>query len=167
MRKHLSFRVISLREPSLWPDKVLSQGDAGPCVVDWQAFWLCVRLVGWLRAGRRARRSHSTQYEKALPFALQGLKTGEILFGPEGMQLVGSKGLVCRLYDGLNQADKAEACDRQLVVLMEKTYGENSPVLASTLTSQAKALRALGRNAEAEDVEKRLQGLQKSTVGLN
>lgn len=107
------------------------------------------------------------QYEKALPFALQGVKTGEILFGPEGMQLVGSKGLVCRLYDGLKQAEKAEACDRQLIVLMEKTYGENSPVLAPTLTSQAKALRALGRNAEADEVEKRLHGLQNSTVGLN
>ena len=107
------------------------------------------------------------QYEKALPFALQGVKTGEILFGPEGMQLVGSKGLVCRLYDGLNQVDKAEVCDRQLIVLMEKAYGENSPVLAPTLTSQAKALRALGRNAEAAEVEKKLQGLQKSTAGLN
>lgn len=107
------------------------------------------------------------QYEKALPFALQGVKTGELLFGPEGMQLVGSKGLVCRLYDGLNQPEKTEACDRQLIVLMEKTYGQNSPVLAPTLTSQAKALRALGRNAEADDAEKRIQGLKSSTVGLN
>jgi tetratricopeptide (TPR) repeat protein len=107
------------------------------------------------------------QYEKGLPFALQGVKTGEILFGPEGMQLVGSKGLVCRYYDGLSQAEKAEACDRQLIPLIEKTYGENSPVLAPALTSRAKALRALGRSVEAEGVEKRLQGLQNSTVGLN
>lgn len=107
------------------------------------------------------------QYEKAMPFALQGVKTGEILFGPEGMQLVGFRGLVCRLYDGLNQANKSEACDRQLIPLQEKAYGENSPYLAPTLTSHAKALRALGRNAEAEDVEKRLRGLQKSTVGMN
>ena len=83
------------------------------------------------------------------------------------MQQVGSTGTLCRLYDSLKQPVKAEACDRRLIVVMEKTYGANSPVLASTLASEAKALRDLGRSAEAEMVEKRLQELQQPAAGVN
>jgi hypothetical protein len=44
---------------------------------------------------------------------------------------------------------------------MEKQEGENSPTLRDPLTAEAKALRKLGRNDEAGDVEQRLEKIQK------
>jgi len=43
---------------------------------------------------------------------------------------------------------------------MEKYYGTNSAALAPVLAGEAKALRGLGRGAEADDVERRMQALQ-------
>ena len=39
-------------------------------------------------------------------------------------------------------------------------HGANSPVLASTLASEAQALRSLGRAEEAAKVEERLKSIQ-------
>jgi len=46
-------------------------------------------------------------------------------------------------------------------------HGANSPVLASTLTSEAKALRSLGRAEDAAKVEERLKSIQASTNNPN
>ena len=43
-------------------------------------------------------------------------------------------------------------------------HGANSPVLASTLTSEAQALRSLGRVEDAAKVEKRLKSIQVSAT---
>jgi hypothetical protein len=45
--------------------------------------------------------------------------------------------------------------------------GANSPVLASTLTSEAQAPRSLGRAEEAAKVEQRLKSIQTSTSNPN
>jgi hypothetical protein len=47
---------------------------------------------------------------------------------------------------------------------MEKQVGENSPNLREPLTAEAKALRKLGRNDEAGDVELRLEKIQKTAA---
>ena len=71
------------------------------------------------------------------------------------------------VYDSLGQAEKAEPCDRQLLKLMEQLYGSNNAALAPILASEAKALRRLGRGAEAEEVERRMQALPQLSVGSN
>jgi hypothetical protein len=73
---------------------------------------------------------------------------------------VSSKKVLCTIYDTLGQPEKAEPCSRQLLELMEKYYGTNSAALAPVLAGEAKALRGLGRGAEADDVERRMQALQ-------
>jgi len=44
---------------------------------------------------------------------------------------------------------------------MEKQVGENSPDLREPLTAEAKALRKLGKNDDAGDIEQRLEKIQK------
>jgi hypothetical protein len=46
-------------------------------------------------------------------------------------------------------------------------HGANSPLLASTLASEAQALRGLGRAEEAAKVEERLKSIQVSTSNPN
>jgi hypothetical protein len=77
-----------------------------------------------------------------------------------------STGMLCMVYDQLQQPTKVESCDRHLVALVEKNYGPN-PILASVLTSEAKALRALGRESDAIVIEKRLQSLSHPVAGVN
>jgi len=48
--------------------------------------------------------------------------------------------------------------------VLEKQYGPNSPQLITTLTSEAHALRNLGRAKEAEDVENHLAAIRFATV---
>jgi len=76
------------------------------------------------------------------------------------MILASSKKVLCTIYDSLGQPEKAEPCNRQLLNVMEKYYGTNNAALAPILASETKALRGLGRGAEADDVERRRQALQ-------
>jgi len=89
------------------------------------------------------------------------------LTGPQRMALVASKRMLCAIYDGLGEPAKAEPCSRQLLTLMEQVYGANSPALAPVLAGESKALRQLGRTAEADDVDRRMQSLKQITVGPN
>jgi tetratricopeptide (TPR) repeat protein len=96
------------------------------------------------------------KYEKAEPYFEKAVKIHEQMTGPQGIMVVGSKRLLCATYDSLGQSAKAESCNQQLLTLMEKFYGANSPALAPILASESKALRELGRNAEADDVDRRM-----------
>jgi tetratricopeptide (TPR) repeat protein len=107
------------------------------------------------------------QYEKAAIYLEKAVKIHQNLTGPQEMSLIGSERLLCMVYDAMDKPAKAETCNHQLLPLMEKFYGENNPALAPVLTSEAKALRALGREAEAIEVEKRLQSLQQPVAGTN
>jgi uncharacterized protein HemY len=89
------------------------------------------------------------QYEKAAIYLEKAVKIHQNLTGPQEMSLIGSERLLCMVYDAMDKPAKAETCNHQLLPLMEKFYGENNPALAPVLTSEAKALRALGREAEA------------------
>jgi tetratricopeptide (TPR) repeat protein len=107
------------------------------------------------------------QYAKAEPYVLRAVKIHEALSGPEEVTLLSSKRILCTLYDLMSQAAKAEACDRELLPLMEKYYGAKNAALAPVLASEAKALRELKRDSEAGGVEKRLQTLQQPIAGTN
>jgi tetratricopeptide (TPR) repeat protein len=105
------------------------------------------------------------QYAKAEPYIQKAVNIHEQLTGPQRMILVSSKKMLCTVYDGLSQTDKAEPCYRQLLPLMEQVYGANSQALAPVLTGESQALRALGRTAEADDVDRRMQSLQPIAAG--
>lgn len=60
-----------------------------------------------------------------------------------------------------------EASDRQEIAMLEKQYGAESPVLVLVLTSDAKALRSLGRNDEAAKLDDRVASIRASTMKTN
>jgi len=106
-------------------------------------------------------------YDKAEPYLLRAVKIDESLFGREAVVLLMPLGTLCSLYDNWEKPDRSEPCDRQLLTILEKQFGENSPQLVSTLASEAKALRSLGRTEEAAQVEKRLESIQAAMIKPN
>jgi tetratricopeptide (TPR) repeat protein len=106
-------------------------------------------------------------YEKAEPYLLRAVKIDEKLYGYDGLDAQINLGTLCYLYDAWGKPDKSEPCDRHLIALLEKGYGANGPQLKSTLTSEAKALRSLGRAAEAAEMEKRVEAIQAAAVQPN
>ena len=107
------------------------------------------------------------QYLKAEPYMARAVEIHQQLSGPQAMIIVSSKQMLCTIYDGLKKAAKTEACAHELMPVMEQAYGENSTALAPLLTLQAKALRELGRGAEAEQVERRKESLAQTAVSAN
>jgi tetratricopeptide (TPR) repeat protein len=103
-------------------------------------------------------------YAKAEPYILRALNIDESLYSRDSVSLLTPLASVCALYDKWGKPDKLEPCNRQTLAILEKQYGPNSPQLASTLTSEARALRGLGRAKEAEDVENRLASIRSSTM---
>jgi tetratricopeptide (TPR) repeat protein len=103
-------------------------------------------------------------YAKAETFLVRALNIDESLFGHDGVDLLVPLASVCALYDKWGKPDKLEPCDRQLLVVLEKQFGPNSPQLVSTLASEAQALRNLRRPKEAADVEDRLASIRSSTM---
>lgn len=94
-------------------------------------------------------------------FLLRAVKASENSAGPDdNLTLVPLYGL-CDLYDRWGKPDKSQPCWHRAIGIMEKQVGENSPNLRDPLTAEAKALRKLGRNDEAGDVEQRLEKIQK------
>ncbi|MGA8222870.1 MAG: hypothetical protein WB780_14560, partial [Candidatus Acidiferrales bacterium] len=71
---------------------------------------------------------------------------------------------VCTLYDKWGKPDKLETYERQLVGVLEKQFGPNSPQLVPALSTEAHALRDLGRATEATDVENRLAAIRSATM---
>jgi hypothetical protein len=86
------------------------------------------------------------------------------LYGHEGINMLLPLASACNLYDKWRKPDKLEPYDRQLLAVLEKQFGPNSPQLATTLTSEAHALRSLGRSQEAADVENRLASIRSATI---
>jgi hypothetical protein len=106
-------------------------------------------------------------YDKAEPYLLRAVKIDESLFGRDAVDLLLPLSTLCGLYDGWGKPDKSEPCHRQTLAILEKQYGANSPVLVSTLTSEAKALQSLGRAEQAAEVEKRLDSIRASMTKPN
>lgn len=97
-------------------------------------------------------------------FLLRAVKASENATGPDdNLTLVPLYGL-CDLYDRWGKPDKSQPCWHRAIGIMEKQVGENSPNLREPLTAEAKALRKLGRNDEAGDVELRLEKIQKTAA---
>jgi tetratricopeptide (TPR) repeat protein len=103
-------------------------------------------------------------YAKAETYLVRALNIDESLFGRDGVDILMPLFNVCTLYDKWGKTDKLEPCDRQLLAVIEKQYGTTSPQLVSTLTSEAHALRTLGRSQEAASVEYRLATIRSATM---
>jgi tetratricopeptide (TPR) repeat protein len=100
-------------------------------------------------------------WAKAEPFLLRALKASEAAAGPDdNLTLVPLYGL-CDLYDRWEKPDQSQPCWQRAIGIMEKRVGENSPDLREPLTAEAKALRKLGKNDLAGDIEQRLDKIQK------
>jgi hypothetical protein len=92
------------------------------------------------------------------------LNIDESLYAHDSVDLLVPLGTLCTLYDKWGRPDKLETCDRHLLTILEKQYGPDSPVLTSTLKSEAQALRSLGRADEATQVDKRMASIRAATM---
>jgi len=88
-------------------------------------------------------------------------------YGEQDLNLSVSLGNLCYLYDQWGKPDKSAPCHARLLAMQEKQFGPDSPYLVRELTSEAKALRQLGRNEEAAKLEQRTQSLQSAQANPN
>jgi len=102
-------------------------------------------------------------YDKAEPMLLRAVHIDQALYGYDGSGMIPPLSVLCDLYDKWGKPDKSEPCRHQLLSALEKQYGPDSPVLLSTLTSEAQALRSLGRTEEAAKLEQRLNSIRVAT----
>jgi hypothetical protein len=107
------------------------------------------------------------QFDQAEPVLLRAVKIDESLFGRDGRGLLLPLSTLCSVYDAWGKPEKSEPCDRQLLSVLEKQWGENSLQLLSTLKSEAQALRSLGRITEATAVEQRIKSIQATAMNQN
>lgn len=106
-------------------------------------------------------------YAKAEPYVLRAVNIDESLYGHDSINLVPSLTVVCALYERWGKPDKMEPYNREMIAALEKGYGPDSPVLAPVLDKEAKALRALDKNDEAEHVENRAAKIRTATMKPN
>jgi hypothetical protein len=100
---------------------------------------------------------------KAEPYLLRAVHIDEALFGKDGIDMNPPLSFLCQLYEVWDKPEKLEACDRQLLAVVEKQFGPDSPVLLATLASESKALRGLGRSEEAAKVEQHMKSIREAT----
>ena len=103
-------------------------------------------------------------YAKAEPYLLRALNIDESLYGRDGVGLLIPLGSVCSLYDKWGKPEKLEPCEHQLITVLAKQFGPNSPQLAGTLDKEAQTLRTLGHAKEAAAVDERLASICSLTM---
>jgi len=103
-------------------------------------------------------------YPKAEPPLLRSQAVYDEIFpqnaSEQGIPLAG----LCALYERWSKPERAESCQRRMAAIAEKNFGAETPYLVPILTSQAQALRQLGRNDEAAQLEKRVQAIQSQSA---
>jgi tetratricopeptide (TPR) repeat protein len=101
------------------------------------------------------------QWEKAEPILLRSERIVEAnVSATDDYHLWTVTSMLCQLYDGWGKPEQLLNWDRRLLAIQTKMLGENSPKLSDVLSSEAKALTALGRTKEAAEVDQRLKALQ-------
>jgi len=103
-------------------------------------------------------------YDKAEPYLLRAVKASEVSVGPDDNMTLVAVWALCGMYDRWGKPEKAQPCWHRATGIMEKTEGVNSPALKDSLTSEANALRKLGRNNEAQKLEERVANIQKAAA---
>ncbi len=108
-----------------------------------------------------------TDFAKAEPLVLRAVKIDQTLYGPDGAEALPNLTVLCSIYDRLAKPEKAAPCQGHLLAILEKQYGTDNPIVVPILTSQATALRALGRNEEAAKIEQRIKSIQPTAMNQN
>jgi tetratricopeptide (TPR) repeat protein len=106
-------------------------------------------------------------YAKAEPYLLRALHIDEALYGKDSIGLQIPLAALCGLYDKWNKPDKLDSCDQQYLGVIQKQYGADSPVLVPLLTSDAKALRSLGKDSAAAQIDNRVASIRAATMKMN
>ncbi len=103
------------------------------------------------------------QWDKAEPYLLRAVKGSEVASGGRdpNIVLIPLYGL-CDLYDRWGKPEKSQPCWHRATGIMEQQVGVNSPDLAQPITFEVNALRKLGRNDEAEQLEERLRKIHRA-----
>lgn len=101
-------------------------------------------------------------YTDAEVWLLRALKIDDEITGYDGYEGVADVTTLCAVYDRAGKSDKSADCYAQMVAMGEKRFGADNPILAQPLTSEANALRSIGRNEDAAKIEQRIKALQVS-----
>ena len=105
-----------------------------------------------------------SDWPKAETYLLRAVKGAETSSGPDNyMVLVPLWGL-CDMYDKWDKPDKSQPCWHRATEMMAKQFGENGPQLATSISNEVNALRKLGRQSEAEQLEQRLVKIQRTAA---
>jgi hypothetical protein len=106
-------------------------------------------------------------FAKAEPILLRAVKIDETLYGEDGAPALPNLTFLCGTYDRWGKPDKVAPCQARLLTILEKQYGPDNPILVSALTSEAKALRTLGRIEEATKTEEHIKSIQATAINQN
>jgi len=106
-------------------------------------------------------------FTKAEPILLRAVKIDETIYGHDGPMAVINLTMLCSVYDRWAKPARAAPCQAHILSILEKQYGPDNPILVSTLTSEAQALRSLGRNEEAAKTEQRIKTIQATAMNQN
>ena len=103
-------------------------------------------------------------YAKAEPYVLRAVHSEEAIRGTDNIDLLMPLSAECYMYDQWGKAKESDACDRQLIAVVEKQYGKDSPFMVPILVSDAKALRSLGKGTDADAVEQRVASIRSGSM---
>lgn len=103
-------------------------------------------------------------YDKAEPYLLRAVKAAEISNGPDSNMTGINVWALCNFYERWGKPEKSQACWHRATGILESMGGSNSPLLKDSLMSEAKALRNLGRNDEAQKMEERVANIMKTAA---
>jgi tetratricopeptide (TPR) repeat protein len=106
-------------------------------------------------------------YANAEMWLLRAVKIDDEIDGYDGFQGAADVNTLCAVYDRAGKPDKAVDCYAKLAAITQRRFGAENPVVAQPLTSEASALRSLGRNEEAAKIEQRIKALQASASNQN
>lgn len=101
-------------------------------------------------------------YTDAEVWLLRAVKIDNEINGYDGSAGAADVTTLCAVYDRAGKPDKSAGCYAQMVAMGENRFGADNPILAQPLTSEANALRAIGRNEDAAKIEQRIKTLQAS-----
>ena len=99
------------------------------------------------------------KYDKAESYLVRAVRANEVMGAPDGNEVLIPLWGLCRLYDTWDKPEKSQPCWHRATDNLTSQYGEQSPNLVPSLTSEAQALRRIGRDGEAAQLEKRAKAI--------
>jgi tetratricopeptide (TPR) repeat protein len=103
-----------------------------------------------------------SQWDKAEPYLVRAVKVSEAAVGPDDNMVLMPLWGLCDLYDREGKPERSQPCWHRATEIMAKQFGESSPNLAQSLTSESNALRQLGKKDEADAIEERLRKIHRT-----